>query len=79
MEGRVSGAIWSYTRHQVPGVPIQGATADHPMQCNKYLANIRIKQENTCTYCEEVNSIQHFLFECDNTKLLLLLLLLFYT
>lgn len=63
-------------RYQAP----YGATRDTKYQafqykvllriipCNKYLANIRIKQENTCAYCEEVDSIQHFLFECDNTK-----------
>lgn len=36
--------------------------------CNKYLANIRIKQESTCSFCDEVDSIQHFLLECNNTK-----------
>lgn len=36
--------------------------------CNKYLANIRIKQENSCAFCDEVDSVQHFLLECDNTK-----------
>lgn len=37
--------------------------------CNKYLANIRIKQDDTCAFCDEVDSIQHFLLECDNAKL----------
>lgn len=37
--------------------------------CNKYLANIRIKKEDTCTFCDEIDSIQHFLLDCENTRL----------
>lgn len=36
--------------------------------CNKYLANIRIKQINTCAFCDEVDTVQHFLHECDIVK-----------
>lgn len=41
--------------------------AQRVIPCNAYLANIRIKQTNICTFCEEVDSIQHFLIECEDT------------
>lgn len=36
--------------------------------CNKYLANIRIRQDDKCSFCAEVDTIQHFLAECDDTR-----------
>lgn len=36
--------------------------------CNRYLTNIRIKQEDSCAFCDKVDTIQHFPFECENTN-----------
>lgn len=33
--------------------------------CNKYLANIRIKADSTCSYCDSTDSLQHFFFSCQ--------------
>lgn len=35
--------------------------------CNRYLANIKVKQDDTCAFCDEVDTIQHFLSDCQNT------------
>lgn len=34
------------------------------LPCNQFLRNIRIKREDTCTFCPEVDTIEHFLFTC---------------
>lgn len=36
--------------------------------CNKFLANIRIKQDSTCTFCNDSDTIQHFFMECRDTQ-----------
>lgn len=36
--------------------------------CNKFLKNIRIRQDDMCSYCQDQDSIQHFLFTCPATK-----------
>lgn len=33
--------------------------------CNRYLCNIRIRTDDTCSFCQAVDTIQHFLFECQ--------------
>lgn len=32
--------------------------------CNKYLTNIRIKQDETCSYCDSSDTLQHFFYAC---------------
>lgn len=34
------------------------------LPCNSFLRNIRIKKEDTCTFCPAPDTIQHFLFYC---------------
>lgn len=36
--------------------------------CNKFLRNIRIRPDDNCSFCQEQDSIQHFLFLCPDTK-----------
>lgn len=33
--------------------------------CNKYLKNIRVKEEDLCSYCGNVDTLSHFLFHCS--------------
>lgn len=37
--------------------------------CNKYLSNIRIKQDARCYFCADTDTLQHFLLDCHNTNL----------
>lgn len=32
--------------------------------CNRFLKNIRIKRDDTCSFCPRVDTLEHFLFEC---------------
>lgn len=32
--------------------------------CNKYLCNIRVKHDNTCSFCDAEDRIQHFFITC---------------
>lgn len=34
------------------------------LPCNQFLKNIRIRRDDTCSFCPEVDSIVHFLFTC---------------
>ncbi len=36
--------------------------------CNKWLYNIKIKENGTCDYCNETDDIQHFFIYCENIK-----------
>lgn len=36
--------------------------------CNKYLKNIRVKNDEACAYCNEVDSLSHFLFYCPTVQ-----------
>lgn len=36
--------------------------------CNKFLKNIRIRSDDKCSFCQDQDSIQHFLFLCPTTK-----------
>lgn len=36
--------------------------------CNKYLKNIRIKEDDTCISCPEVDTLEHFLFLCPRVQ-----------
>lgn len=38
------------------------------LPCNKFLKNIRIRQDDKCSYCQNQDSIQHFLFLCPPTR-----------
>lgn len=40
--------------------------------CNKYLCNIRIKQNDSCSYCtpDTPDTLQHFFFTCGKTRTL---------
>lgn len=35
------------------------------LPCNKYLAYIRIKSDDTCTFCQATDTLQHFFFICQ--------------
>jgi hypothetical protein len=37
------------------------------MACNKNLYTWKIKNNNVCAYCREIDTQEHFLFECHNT------------
>ncbi len=34
------------------------------LACNEWLKNIKIKSVNTCSFCNNVDSISHFLINC---------------
>ncbi len=38
------------------------------LPCNKWLFNIKIKSEKTCSYCTDEDDIQHFLLKCDKAN-----------
>lgn len=38
--------------------------------CNKYLANIRIKPDATCSYCDSTDTLQHFFYGCPSVNTL---------
>ncbi len=35
---------------------------------NEWLKNIKIKSESTCSYCNEIDTITHFLIDCISNK-----------
>ena len=37
--------------------------------CNKWLCNIKIKDNSKCTFCNEEDSIEHFFLYCQDVKL----------
>lgn len=38
------------------------------ISCNRFLRNIRICTDDKCSYCQDQDSIQHFLFLCPVTR-----------
>lgn len=36
--------------------------------CNQFLANIRLKPDDTCSFCNDRDTVQHFLLDCENTN-----------
>ncbi len=38
------------------------------LPCNQWLNNIKINSEKTCSYCNEIDTITHFLIECKSNK-----------
>ncbi len=38
------------------------------LPCNEWLNNIKINSEKTCYYCNEIDTITHFLIECKSNK-----------
>lgn len=38
------------------------------LPCNKFLCNIRICQDATCSFCDQQDTIQHFLYECQRVQ-----------
>ncbi len=39
------------------------------LPCNEWLENINIKPDSKCTYCNNTDSITHFLIDCNSNKL----------
>ncbi len=39
------------------------------LPCNEWLKNIKIKPDSKCTYCNNTDSITHFLIDCKSNKL----------
>lgn len=40
------------------------------LPCNKYLSNLLIHPVDTCTFCQDSDTIEHFLYHCPQTKAL---------
>jgi hypothetical protein len=38
------------------------------LACNNWLKQIKIKDSNLCQYCNDIDTIQHFLIQCHTTK-----------
>lgn len=38
------------------------------LPCNRFLSNIRIKRTDTCSFCPDEDTIQHFLFTCPTVQ-----------
>lgn len=36
--------------------------------CNRYLCKIRIKREDSCSYCDSTDTLQHFFYYCTPVK-----------
>lgn len=36
--------------------------------CNKFLCNIRIRREDTCSYCKDSDTLQHFFLHCTQVR-----------
>ncbi len=39
------------------------------LPCNEWLKNIRIKTDYICSYCNNIDTISHFLIDCNSNKL----------
>ncbi len=39
------------------------------LPCNEWLKNIKIKPDSKCTYCNNTDSITHFLIDCKSNNL----------
>ncbi len=39
------------------------------LPCNEWLTNIKTKPDSKCTYCNNTDSITHFLIDCKSNKL----------
>ncbi len=39
------------------------------LSCNEWFKNIKIKPDSKCTYCNNTDSITHFLIECKSNNL----------
>ncbi len=39
------------------------------LACNEWLKNIKIKSVNTCSFCNNVDSISHFLIDCRSNNI----------
>lgn len=38
------------------------------LPCNEYLYRLKVKDSPRCTFCNEIDDIMHFLFECNETN-----------
>ncbi len=38
------------------------------LPCNSWLKNIKIKDSNICSFCNEVDDIPHFLLKCEKAE-----------
>ncbi len=38
------------------------------LACNEWLNNIKIKICNTCSFCNDKDTISHFLLDCNSNK-----------
>lgn len=36
--------------------------------CNRYLSNIHIRRDDTCSYCDSSDTLQHFFFYCETVS-----------
>ncbi len=39
------------------------------LACNEWLKNIGIKTDDICSYCSNIDTISHFLIDCNSNKL----------
>lgn len=47
---------------------LQYKILDRILPCNKYLKQLRIRDTDTCSYCSQIDSIPHFLFNCPGVQ-----------
>ncbi len=38
------------------------------ISCNQWLYNIKIKENNKCTFCNDIDNLPHFFLKCDKVK-----------
>lgn len=38
------------------------------ISCNRYLSNIHIRRDNTCSFCDSSDTLQHFFFHCEAVR-----------
>ncbi len=56
-----------YTRHI--HIYIQNKIIHRTLPCNGWLNNIKIKNNNICSYCNNNDTITHFLIDCTSNKI----------
>lgn len=59
-------AFWSVRETKIQA--FQFKVLHRLIPCNKYLKNIRIKESDLCTFCGEVDTLTHFLFQCSHVQ-----------
>ncbi len=40
----------------------------HLEACNQWLSRIKIKEFETCSYCNQIDNVPHFFINCEQIK-----------